>query len=167
MTSGRIKMGTPTIAHTPAIVALLQSPAVQRIRLTAESVSVTGHGYGRVADALSNGRITVEDEVTMPYGYDAVYLAIRNVLVVKPTINLAQVGPRALVLHEMTHALIDLMHLSKSRGLHETENEGIAYIAQLLYIYFSVGNTANIQHNKNLRWVRVADRLRVWTQLIQ
>jgi hypothetical protein len=165
-------MGTPTATHTPGIIALLRSPFVQRIRFSAESISITGDGYGRVAAALSDGRITVDDEVRhevsikggkvhvlsipliMPHGANAMYNADKNVLVVKPTINLADVRDRGLVVHEMTHALIDLMHLSKSRGLHRTEGEGIAYIAQSLYKRFD-----GAVISKDLRFGRVADRI--------
>lgn len=144
--------------HLAPIVALLRSDPVQKISFTGESVAISGHGYSGVADALASGVITIKEIATLPHNFDAGYSPKKNLLLLKPTINLSSVLVKALVVHEMTHAQIDLMRLPASRGLHRTEGEGLSYIAQLLYIFYSDGDARNIPNN--FRFFRVAEVIR-------
>ena len=151
-------MAPTTSRFLSPIVALLRSAAVQKISFVAEAVRVTPQGYQQVADALADGTIAISERATLPHDFSAGYVPARNLLLIKPTLDLANVRVRALVVHEMTHAQIDLMRLPVSRGLHRTEGEGVAYIAQALYIFNFDGDTHNTPNT--LRFFRVAEAIR-------
>ena len=131
---------------------------MQKISFTGEAVTINGAGYGRVVDALLDHTITIKEVATLPHDFDAGYNPKKNLLLLKPTIDLSSVRVKALVVHEMTHAQIDLMRLPASRGLHRTESEGLSYIAQLLYIFNFDGDARNIPNN--FRFFRVAEAIR-------
>ena len=140
------------------ILALLKGDDVQSISFIGEAVAITPHGYMQVADALTDGTIQIVEKADLPHGFDAGYVPKKNVLLIKPGFDLGPVRKRALVVHEMTHAQIDLQRLLPSRGLHRTEGEGLAYIAQLLYIFSVDNDTSNIPNDA--RFFRVAETIR-------
>jgi hypothetical protein len=140
------------------IVALLKGVDVQKISFIGEAVSITPQGYMQVADALADGTIRIVERTTLPHDFSAGYVPKHNLLLIKPGLDLTTVRVRGLIVHEMTHAQIDLMGLPVSRGLHRTEGEGLSYIAQVLYIFNSDGDTRNTPNN--FRFFRVAEAIR-------
>jgi hypothetical protein len=141
------------------IAALLNGPAVQRISFTAESVWIHGGNYHNVADAILTGRIVITIG-PMPAGVAAQYDSTGSSLVgvVGGTLHLslptiALPVQRVEVVHELTHAATDSLMLSRSRGLHKTENEAIAYIAGAIYMLDS-----GISPGASLRLFRLATR---------
>jgi hypothetical protein len=73
----------------------------------------------------------------------AQYLPDEDTLQLRPGFTLTTFLDKGTLLHELTHAAIDDMNLKASRGLHRTENESIAYIAQMLYRRYTHSLTAD------------------------
>jgi hypothetical protein len=122
------------------IATLLNGPNVQKIAFVAESVPVNGGIYHNVADAVLTGRIVITIG-PMPAGVAAQYDPAGSSLVggVGGTLHLssatiASPAQQVAVVHEMTHAAIDSLWLPRSRGLHRTENEAIAYVAGAIFM---------------------------------
>jgi hypothetical protein len=101
-----------------------------------------------------NGHIKMSPDAPSP-GLLAEYYPRRNEIRLSQG-TLATREPRQAAVHECTHAAFDLMKLKPSRGLHRTENEGMANIAERLYIRYVFGlrGTAPV-----LRYERIADRI--------
>jgi hypothetical protein len=115
------------------LIALLRSHSVQRIHFVAEGVKISGETYGKLADLLSAGKIAV----VVNTGFTALkkggsYDVDDNTLTLRQT-ELETVKDKGIAVHELTHAAIDFMNLRPSIGLHRTENEGMAYIAERVY----------------------------------
>ena len=142
------------------IAALLSSSAVQNISFTAESVRIYGGLYRNVGDAVRTGRIVITIG-SMPPGVAAQYDGSNSSLaggrggtLRLTSATIALPSQKAAVVHEMTHAATDSLGLSRSRGLHRTENEAIAYIAGAIYMLDS-----GIIPGTSLRLFRVATQI--------
>jgi hypothetical protein len=109
------------------VIALLRSHAVQRIRFVAEGVKIGHHVYSVLANLVEADRIKVRVDPTLA----AQGVAGRYSTSGEHGNSFALY--RGVAVHELTHAAIDYMHLKDSRGLHITENESIAYIAERIY----------------------------------
>jgi len=138
------------------VVALLHSPAVQKIRFFAEGVHISGHVYMALATKVAAGRLHIAiDPTLLTQSYDGTYDAPSNTLTL-PRNHIATPYNKQVALHELTHAAIDIMNLRASRGFHETENEGVSYIAEHLYVRYTHGNHVS---RTDHRFVRVADAI--------
>jgi hypothetical protein len=137
------------------IVHLLNSRAVQQIRFNAESIRIDSKVYRDLSALVNSGDICILVSGSLPKGVDAQYDNDKNRLEV-PSAAFSTLFEKQVIVHEMTHAAIDMMGLTKSRGLHRTENEGIAYIAEWLFVHNSGGARAA---KSDLRFCRVADRI--------
>ena len=135
------------------IAALLNDRSVQSIEFTAESVRVDGTAYQRVAAAVLYGIIEVNAGVPMSDDEDGAYYDPINMLDLKVS-AIATPYDKQVVVHEATHAALDGMRLTKSRGLHMTENEAISYIAEAVYVRNTGGERAGPE---NSRYARLAD----------
>jgi hypothetical protein len=142
------------------IATLLSSSTVQKISFSAESVRISGVHYRTVADAVRTGRIAITIG-PMPSGVAAQYDSAGSSLsggtggtLHLSSATIALPSQKAAVVHEMTHAVVDSLRLSRSRGLHRTENEAIAYIAVEIYMLDN-----GIVPGAELRLFRVATQL--------
>jgi|SRR5579859_2641654 len=115
------------------LIDLLNSTAVQKIRFSAEAVAITPEGYRDVASKIRSGLLKIKFS-PVPDGMSALYDPTNNWIIVGPDPDL-EPDPTVMV-HELTHAVIDNMNLARFRphvGLHVTEDESIAYIAEQLF----------------------------------
>lgn len=130
----------------------LLSPAVQKIRFSAEAVTISGRNYTRLASKMREGKLHF---VISNRDWDgtawngpitsaaANYWPKIDTVQLLPGFALASFNDKGTLLHELTHAAIDDMNLTASRGLHRTENEAIAYIAEMLYRRYTRSLTAD------------------------
>jgi hypothetical protein len=123
------------------IITVLNSPEVQGINFVAESVAVGGAHYKRVADAVAEGRIRVRTDASIlrDKGYFGTYDGrgaggVLTLVAYPFAPGGVSVFIKAAVVHECTHAAMDLMKLKTSRGLKYTEYEGMAFIAEQVYV---------------------------------
>jgi hypothetical protein len=123
------------------IAAILNGPNVQRINFTAEAVTISGGIYRNVANAILVGNIAITIGAPMPPGVAAQYDPRGSSLsggvggtLYLPSATIASPGQQAAVVHELTHAAVDSLRLARSRGLHRTENEAIAYVAGAIFM---------------------------------
>jgi hypothetical protein len=115
------------------LIDLLNSASVQKIRFSAEAVTITPEGYRDVASKIRSGRLSIKFG-PVPTGGAASYDPTNNQIFVGPDPDL-EPDPSVMI-HELTHAVIDNMNFATSRphiGLHVTEDEAIAYIAEQLF----------------------------------
>jgi hypothetical protein len=127
------------MAITNDVVALLRGPEVQSINFGAEGVKINGHVYNTLATKIESGLLHVTvDAAALGGGTDGQYTSSTNTLTL-PWNSFPTAYSKQVVVHELTHAAIDDMHLPNSRGLHKTEGEGISYIAEQLYVRFLGG----------------------------
>lgn len=121
------------------VVTLLRSPPVQKINFEAEGVKINGHVYSTLASKINWGMLhLVVDPSSLGQGTDAHYDYRNNTLTLKRS-AFPDDYSKQVVLHELTHAAIDDMHLPARRGLHRTEGESIAFIAEHLYVRYING----------------------------
>jgi hypothetical protein len=138
------------------VVALLRSPAVQRINFAAEAVKINGHVYNNLAKKIESGQLHVTvDPSALEAGSDGQYDPGTNTLTL-PSNTFPTPYSKQVVVHELTHAAIDDMHLPDRRGLHKTEGEGISFIAEHLYVRFVHGAPPGPNEH---RIYRVADAI--------
>jgi hypothetical protein len=119
---------------------LLAGPPVTDIDFVAEAVPITGAGYQKLIPKIASGQIRVVYDSSIDL-HRARYHAESNGRGVHPLFVMGSLDAHAVILHELTHALIDNMHLSPRRGLSRSEDEAIGFIAQALYLIGS-GRTA-------------------------
>jgi hypothetical protein len=159
------------------ILTLLGSSVVGRIKFVAAGIKVGGSFYPDLIAPIRAGilPIKIDPSIDTPGQYIA-----RNAADAPNTLKIQEYPPfpDAVVIHELTHAAIDFLDLQKrmgrprsdgvtfsTRGLHRTENEGIAYIAQCLYCRlthqpYSQHTKEELSHLPRLRHLgRVADAI--------
>jgi hypothetical protein len=116
------------------IAAILTEPLVVRINFSLSGLSITGAGFGRVKSAIAGGTIRIVTDPDLPPETGGKYYASTNELGVEPSLTprglSSSVQMRAVMLHECSHALVDLSHASATTIL---TDESAAYIAQLIY----------------------------------
>jgi hypothetical protein len=117
------------------IVALLLEPTVVRINFSLGGLSINGAGFGRVRTAILEGNIKLRVDSAQPDGSGAYYVHIGNRIFVDPSTFAfgiaSRVDMRALMLHECSHALVDLCRAVATTIL---TDEAAAYIVQLIYL---------------------------------
>jgi hypothetical protein len=129
------------------ILTLLGSSVVGSIRFIAAGIKVGGTFYSDLIGPITAGVLPIKIDPSLPPEIPGQYIA-RNAADAPNTLKIRDYPPfpAPLVVHELTHAAIDFLDLQKhmgrprrdgntftTRGLHRTENEGIAYIAECLY----------------------------------
>ena len=126
---------TDHIVLKSLIIGLLRSHAVQTINFTAASVRIDHQLYSDLVNLVLADRLHLGIDPTLrSRGYRGMYHPDpgRNLLDL-PEASLGTTLDASYAVHELTHAAVDMMNLPHSRGLHRTETEGIAYIAQRVY----------------------------------
>ncbi len=150
------------------VLKLLGSPALKRINFVAADIRIGPAAYGKLIPLIRSGviKVKVDPSLTQASGTyqadnsddEANTLKVKSLPMHKPV-----------VVHELTHAAIDSMDLLvlpgrkfSARGLHRTEDEGIAYIAQCVYdrVTHQPITHANISRKPRLlRIAHVADAI--------
>jgi hypothetical protein len=105
------------------IINLLASAAPARTDFTLFGSRILGRDYGTIATAIRNGHIQIVQSATMPSTLAAYNRAL----------NCFTVGANpsdSLLVHEATHAINDW----HGRSLRGTDDEGLAYVAQMVYL---------------------------------
>lgn len=125
------------MAMREEIAALLQEPIVRNIEFCLEGrLPIGGDGFSLVRSAIRTGRIAVISDPSLPTGVGASYSGAgqTNHIGVHPSLTTrdfaTSIQMRANVLHECTHALVDLMQAHHTTIL---SDEAAAYIVQLIY----------------------------------
>jgi hypothetical protein len=161
------------------VLTLLGSDVVKSIKFVAAGIKVGGNFFPNLIDPISSGVIPIKIDASIDPKIAGQYIA-RNAAADPNTLKLRVYPPfpDAIVLHELTHAAIDFLDLPKHikipmsyeasfshLGLHRTEDEGIAYIAQCIYCRlthqpYSSHTKAELVHLPRLRHLgRVADAI--------
>ncbi|NBD96459.1 MAG: hypothetical protein GVY11_08300 [Gammaproteobacteria bacterium] len=119
------------------IMSLLQEPIVRHIDFCLDGrLPISGEGFALVRDAIRTGRIAIISDPSLPSGVGASYAGEgqSNHIGVQPSLTphelATSVQMRANVLHECSHALVDLMQAHRTTIL---TDEAAAYIVQLIY----------------------------------
>jgi hypothetical protein len=117
------------------IRALLQTSQVQEINFTMRGIRVTGLGFAVLSTHFSDQtipqriRVTVRPELVGPLD-DALYDSREDKINLRSDTVLATAVGRSHVVHECTHAQIDL----RGRGTAIRSEEGAAFIAEAWYL---------------------------------
>ena len=133
MTTSAKPTMTTSAEFKTTLIDLLNSTPVQKIEFSAEAVTITPEGYRDVASKIRSGRLSIKFG-PVPTGGAAAYDPTNNWIFVGPDPDLEPNS--SVMIHELTHAVIDNMNFARLRpriGLHVTEDEAIAYIAEQLY----------------------------------
>ncbi len=116
------------------IAAILTEPLVVRINFSLSGLSITGAGFGRVKSAIAGNTIRIVTDPDLPPEAGGKYNASANELAVDPSLTprglSSSVQMRSVMLHECSHALVDLSCASATTIL---TDESAAYIVQLMY----------------------------------
>lgn len=127
------------------IVAILNEPATARINFRYDGVPVYGSGYATIATAIENDHVHVRllrgqraARAMRALGV-AAYNKTSDTFFVSGAdfLDTTTTPKKALVVHEMTHALLDYHRSTMSQG----KSEAAAYIAQMMYLFNSGINT--------------------------
>jgi hypothetical protein len=118
------------------VVGTLNSNACHAIAFEAAGISVMGYHYGYLADLVAQHCIDVKFGVEDPdangeYDYKTDTLRFKD----RGVGFYATKTGRALIVHECTHALIDVTHAG--RPVRRADHEAIAWIAQTIYSILS------------------------------
>ncbi len=105
------------------IINLLASSSPARTDFTLFGRRIHGRDYGTIASAIRNGHIQIVQSATFPSGM-AAYSRAMNCFTVGASPS------DSLIIHEATHAINDW----HGRTLRGTEDEGLAYVAQMVYV---------------------------------
>lgn len=106
--------------------------AINNINFTLDSIRIDPEGYREMGYKVRSRGITVEParSRSSSSALSAVYTPGLDKLTVPPTINLANsVTDQAMIIHEMTHALIDYHRVRTLNMI----DEALAYIAESIY----------------------------------
>lgn len=147
------------------VLTVLGSSAMRHINFVAAAVRISPESYSQLVGRVESGRLPVTIDPSIRGAGQ--YTADDNTLRVK------QYPPfyDNSVVHELTHAAIDLMDLRvprgakfSTRGLHQTEDEGIAYIAMCVYCRLTSQPYVHLAPGQQLetrlaRMARVADAI--------
>lgn len=118
---------TPDQIATNAVLATLRDPMMAQMSFGVGRRFIPASNYELVAKAIEGGYITVHEDAGL--SGSAVYHWDVNRIDVPPYGGAPSVGDRALIIHECTHAIVDLRKIT----VHVEETEGLAYVAQALY----------------------------------
>jgi hypothetical protein len=131
------------------VLSVLREPVVSMMDFGVGRVFVPATHYEWVARAIERNYITVREDPKLTgsalyfWGANRIDLPAYGV---RPTI-----GQRALIIHECTHAIVDLRKLTTQVD----ETEGLAYVAQALYANLqgqTHGHTVSEDPHDPLSW---------------
>lgn len=114
---------------------LLRSNEVKQINFTMRGIVVSGHGYHELSQCFSDAiqrrriRVTVRPELVGPRALAVYSPDVDKIHLRAPTV-LATAAGRAAVVHECTHAQLDL----RGRDTATRSEEGAAFIAEAWYL---------------------------------
>jgi hypothetical protein len=127
------------MAIAEKVAAILREPATVRINFRYAGVRIYGSGYAAVAQAIEREHIAVRlpgsavAQRLMRSSGVASYSSSENTLYV-PSANFLEgnvIHDKALVVHEMTHALMDYHR----HNMAVRQSEAVAYLAQMMYVF--------------------------------
>ena len=121
------------------VVSILNENATGQINFSYEGIPVYGSGYSRMARAIQQGHINIRLENNLRQARlmrmlgSVHYNHLNNTLVVHSMsfLQSENIYDRALLIHEMTHALSDY----QGNTINTISSECVAYIAQMMYVY--------------------------------
>ncbi len=148
------------------IQALLRSPQVQEINFTMRGIRVTGMGFAELATCFSDHtirhriRVTVREEL-VGHQNDAVYNPDTDRINLRSNTVLQTAVGRSHVVHECTHAQLDLRRLSTPIR----SEEGAAFIAEAWYLLASGVSNAEIDRAVGSEIRAIALMLRTQAQI--
>lgn len=117
-----------------ACIQILNSQAAQSINFAIGPYRITGASYLKVAAALLTGDIAVDvNPSRLKPDQGAMYLPGENEFVVRTAALTATLVQRMTVVHESTHAAIDIQGFRYDDTW--SDNEAAAYVAGALYMY--------------------------------
>lgn len=143
------------------IQALLRSAEVTQINFTMRGIVITGTGYRELSDCFSETpirhriRVTVR-EVLVGHRTDAVYRPDNDKILLRTPDVLDTAQGRSHVVHECTHALMDLRGVSTPIR----SEEGAAYVAEAWYLLNSGVAAAEIDRLSHAEFRTIAEDLR-------
>lgn len=114
---------------------LLRSQAVQEINFRFRPLNISGHGYRDLSERFANHpirhriRVTARPELLSPQALGS-YDPGTDKLLLRSSNVLATARGRSIVVHECTHALMDL----RGRSSQIRSEEGAAFIAEAWYL---------------------------------
>jgi hypothetical protein len=111
------------------VLAVLSDPLLNQMLFSVGAITVSGNEYANLADYIKDGDIQVSPGTEAMAFYDA----HANTIITQagnPPLNLAD---RAQLLHECTHAVVDINELPVER----LDNEVAAYLAQVTFMDIS------------------------------
>jgi hypothetical protein len=114
------------------IVGILRSHAVQSINFVAAAVHINHSLYSELASLVLSDKVHLGVDPNMTIEFFGEYHAPSDSLTLRKA-SIGTLSEESKVVHELTHAAVDLLDLPKTRGLHRTEIEAISYIAQRVY----------------------------------
>lgn len=119
-----------------AVLAVLRDPVAANLHFKIGSMEVKPGDMALVADAIERGRIRIIHRPSM--GHMAAYDSSRNRMAI-PFARQPNVGDRSLIVHECVHAVMDIRRVAQTMQ----QAEGMAYVAQALYLKRNGLNLAN------------------------
>jgi len=112
------------------LLSVLRNPRISNIDFHVGHCHVSGTGYELVAAAIEDGRISVETGESSEW---AAYGVGTNTFFVRRSQSF-RLSDQALVVHECTHALLDIRNAWKFTDL---SSEAAAYLAQVVFLYLN------------------------------
>lgn len=145
------------------IQALLRSPQVQEINFTMRGIRVTGAGFAELSTCFSDHtirhriRVTVRQELVGPHALAAYHPDTDRICLRSNAVLQTAIG-RSHVIHECTHAQLDLRRLSTPIR----SEEAAAFIAETWYLLASGVSEADIDQSvgSNIRTITTELRTR-------
>ena len=119
------------------LIAILTSPAAQKIDFFLGYMHINGFGYQRVADALREGSIGV-GLGNVPSGAAAAFDSDENLFEFPDGgFGLTLASDQGTIIHEATHAMKSLLYPFKvGWTVADTQDEAAAYVAGSLYMFY-------------------------------
>lgn len=123
-------------ARDQVVHFLKTHPSINAVNFKLGAYKIWPDGYRRhVAGALVSGEIrmgtAVNKDAAASYGMD------QDRLELAPTANLSSLRDQGLVVHECTHAIIDMCAIGEHSAF---EDEAVAYIAQAIFLTRCLGD---------------------------
>lgn len=111
------------------IIRLLHEPRIGRINYSLGNLRIRTSGYHRIRDAIQRNRITVERDDS-DTSRTAQYDPDDNKIILSRNISFDTMSGKAVVIHELTHAIVDAARASQTTVLND---EAAGYISQCMY----------------------------------
>ena len=111
------------------IINAITSHFAALVSFTADNLKIDGGAFGRVADAIRSGDITV-DRNALIGAQEARYDHIHDQIILGTGLVLGSPYPDSLIVHECVHAISDIGGLPMKKHF----SEAVGYIAQTVYL---------------------------------